>query len=239
MGAAVTAKNDAGQEVRVGTASPERLIIWRQSRDHSGSYTCSLSLPLHNQQLLALERFRGKGDIAFELSFFGRGDSLVHGSDTSTEHVFGQAKFICTQSNWIKQLQRVRASNVELFEVFIPVAQDRTKFGRGAKHLSQARLCFDGGDYDACVGECRRVFEAIDRAENFFNPLKDLAGRTEREAMDQDDRLRAVLGATRFATHLAHHAPGPEDLEHFSRDDAETILMMTALALNHYSKSGW
>jgi hypothetical protein len=217
----INARTPAGQR-DVGTARPS-LPSTIQQHANPGYAALELFLPLAPSQLMALDEHHGGGDIDFDITLAGLNDAK-HPSDAPQHQV---VRGHIGQKAWIDQLAAVKAKDILILEVPMPIAggSDRQKAAVG--HLIQAQKLFLNGLYTESMSECHKALEEFESTKGAMN-WQALGAKTDREALGKAERLRAIVGVVRHFTHPASHSASRSGIAEYSRADAK--LMLTTLA---------
>ena len=232
-----------GARVRMGTGGSDRddLGFARPDRQieivtgpHRHRTAPTLSLPLQPGQLAAIERSRGTGNVHFELEVMGAGSGKGGSSPVQEE-----LRRDVPRSEWIEKLRAARARDILLLEVPLTFPERSVRWQSISDELMRAESRFRNGDYHACVSACRVIAEELGRqilgCADWARPSLDRLS-SDRGGMSKNESERAMLGALRHYTHLAHHGQSEGGEVRYSRADAQHILTLAASFVAH-SKS--
>ena len=214
----------------LGFARPDRRLEITTG-PHQHTMASTLSLPLHPGQIAAIERARGAGDLHFRLEIMG-GGSNGRGPSPVQEVLHHEV----ARSEWIEKLRAARARDILLLEVPLPFPERSDGRKTVSEELMRAEIRFRNGDYHACVSACRVIVEELGRqvfrsTDWAITSLDRLS--SDRGGMSKNERERAMLGALRHYTHLAHHGQSEGGEICYSRADARHILTLVASFVAH------
>jgi hypothetical protein len=222
--------------------------IAEYSWPHVSPHQISIEIPLDLYRLEKIEE-RRRDDIQFRLS----SDALVAehpsipkaGPNEQQEYrrdVEGFTKghfeitFSIPQSHWVdKILPGLGYGKVKLIEIPIPekIVPDTIK--NAQEELVQAQDYFVQGDYDKAVEHCRNALEPL---KELLPEIKTLLRNSKFEWVEEVgqatyDWIDKIYKKTRDVSSIPHHPPS---IGHFSRFEAQAILMVTIALLSYSGK---
>ncbi len=140
------------------------------------------------------------------------------------------------QSEWIKLLQQLRWSEVELLEV-PRIVGNLASLSRAYKNLKEASDALRKNDVDVCMIKCRKAYEAAIRD---LTGLDDTKAATEKllDGMQVEKRaeINNLLLALAGLLHLARHERAQEI--HFSRSEAIAALHISTAVIELFGSLG-
>ncbi|OZG71774.1 hypothetical protein BTA51_19250 [Hahella sp. CCB-MM4] len=186
------------------------------------SLTIYFRFSLTPNQVEAIEKMRlGQG---FNLTLWLSGE-VCQGSTSQPYTDHGTYKI--KQSDWLSALNKMGYANTLLYEFRLP--RDITGTGGSSfKFIENAERYLHQGEYDLCVGECRKVFEHYPLPPADQSQLGTIRGKlsnkSDRESMTVKERWILLRDALYMLTHPPHHSAQSES---YSRDQAKMILTST------------
>jgi len=215
-----------GCQRMIGTAIPEQSQPVRITTG-CNQLTIGFRLLLSPSQIEAIEALRNGGDINFSIWFL----SNVYQEDKHLS-IQQQGKFNVIQQQWVEALNRMEYCRSFLYELKMPFVDNEQE--PAMELVEKAQYYLLRGDYDACVGECRKLCEAYPLSDVDDKVLKTgrkkyKGAREERESMDLPERMLVLRDALTNVTHLSHHHSCSND---YSRDQARSILGATISILS-------
>ncbi len=214
----------------LGQALPE--VAWTEESRTGTSFERPVMyhLPLHADQLLALEHMRQGRGLVFTLDLRGNG----HGP-YGIRQIDLSLQLRVPLSEWVRVLREAQASDILLVGVDVPLKALTPELATAIDLVRRAYEFFIRGEYAAAVSECRRAVESLWKAcklEDAARGARKLLSGTmdERRSMSKRDRELALGEALINFTHPAHHVGEGGDAEIFSRQDA-ALAVATAAAL--------
>ncbi|MGH6870031.1 MAG: hypothetical protein ACREHE_00870 [Rhizomicrobium sp.] len=226
-GARITVSTPGGPKQDLGIARPE-LPSRFQQEEYERHATLELKVTLQPSQIMEIEEIRSAQNLYFELDLFAEGG----GNTPGNQIVRVQEKLHAEvpRSDWIAQLRSVRALDVLLLEVPMPVENVPSEFQQIAKQLLQAQQMFTDGHFTECIFRCRAVMDALNKAvppDPVVDLWQKLANAASRKQMTKKERETGIFALVRHYTHLAAH-PGDNEPEQFSRGEARLLMSLSA-----------
>jgi hypothetical protein len=139
----------------------------------------------------------------------------------------GNISFEIPQSSWVNILGQLGYGAFTLIELpsFHNILPEEYK--SAIAELEKARQYFVGGDYDKCAGHCRVAIEPIKKKISELK--KVIESDTKYEWVNSTTEatinwLGTCLKSTYGLTSKSHH---PQSFGHFSRKEAEAVLIVT------------
>lgn len=225
--------------------SPEYVLYDREyTRQHNFEF------PLDHYRIEKIEENR-RGDLGLRLDIkfiFGEYESILaqeKGKNRPVKKYFithfndrtVQLKFEIPQSHWVgKVLPRFGYGQFKILEIPVINEIDSEAFLESFEELKHAEKYYITGEYDKAVEHCRTALEPIKKelpkikelisSESKFEWIKEISNGTL-EWLDKIDKK------TRAITSKPHHLPS---IGHFSRYEAESIILITISLINYISK---
>ena len=130
------------------------------------------------------------------------------------------------RSDWIGRFAEVRARDVFLIEVALPIPRESSQNCGDRADLRHAEQRFLHDDYQGYVASCRAAVDELGRSHygRWANILLDRLGE-DRDSMSEQEREGAEW---RHYAHQAHHAPSKGGVREYSRTLAQWMLAATA-----------
>jgi hypothetical protein len=208
----------------------------------------SIEIPLDLYRIEKIEE-RRRDDIQFRLS----GSALVAkhpsvlkaGSNEQQEYrrdveKFTKGSFNITfsipQSHWVNQiLPGLGYGKVKVIEIPMQEKTIPDTFKNALEEVIQAQNYFTQGDYDKAVEHCRNALEPL---KGFLPEIKTLLTNSKYEWVAEVgqatyDWVDKIYKKTRDVSSIPHHPPS---VGHFSRFEAQAILMVTIALLSYTGK---
>lgn len=223
----------ARSELRLGFAIPNPAnVVSPPSHSSTGSvrFTLSLTTPA----LVALETARDGGPIELVMTLVAHPFVITqhegYTPGVGIQPTFDTYAFKVPKEQWLALLDSVGYCDTLLTELRLPASgPDVTAQGR--QRLVQAVQARNDGGYAEAMRRCRIALDEL-KAEGFAGKapadvakfLQDKAG-----TMSQAERFSALHLALQLFLSPTHHANAPD--EHYSREDAELAIAMTAALL--------
>ncbi|GFP24771.1 hypothetical protein HKBW3S25_00208 [Candidatus Hakubella thermalkaliphila] len=221
--------------------SPYRVLSSNQS------YTYRLEIPLTQYRIERIEEAR-RGDIQLRLdidtsvALYNKplrltiqiGEPISEGFVTGFKRARCSLNFAIPQSHWIdKVLPGLGYGKTRIIEIPLPEKAFPEIFPQALDELSHAQRYFNEGDYDKTVAHCRNAIEPVKKELEKFR--EQIASDTEYEwvktlAEETFNWLDKLYKKTRDLTSKSHHIPS---VGHFSRHEAESIILVTTALLNY------
>jgi hypothetical protein len=184
------------------------------------SMTIYFRLLLSPAQIEGIETLRTGGDFSVNV--------WLNGEVSSQNSVRGfseRGTFPVKQSDWVNVLQNMGYTQTVLYEFPISRALEQ---GPAKSHIENARKYLHQGEYDLCVGECRKIFELFPLSNDSQNVIgevrKKYPNRNDRESLSVHERWLLLRDVLMSLTHPPHHS---EQTSSYSRDQAKMILAST------------
>lgn len=201
-----------------------------------------LTLSLSDEQLIALERARGEGDIVLQLMLQA---TLLPPYEDVHPTASDQATLRIPRSRWLELLDQAGTEVGILIRVPSPLvdssteaapaasADDAASLAQATARLRQARAELRDHQWEHCVATCRRVLENIGKLVSI--PSLNHLSKVKPEDRTQDDRWAAIYHDVKSMANAAHHDDGTTSQFSWQRADAEAILAATAGLLARYT----
>ena len=195
--------------------------------------TDSLVLALSDEQLVALDLLRGGGDVTLRLDVTA---TVLTGEAGHIVPSNGQVGYRVAAANWNRLLDAAGSQVGVTVRVPSPLthahvregtaeAEDSASTARLATRFRQAREYLREGRYEECVANCRRILEALARADD-AEPSAPPGPRPRDRDLPQ--RWTAVRAAAAALASAAHHDDEVTVGMTWTRNDAESLLAITA-----------
>ncbi len=214
----------------LGSAIPDESqpITIPQSPDK----TICFRMLISKHQLEAIESLRNGGD--FPLSIWLTGNVIQ--SDRMT-NIYQHEIFTVKQQEWVEALASMEYRRTFLFELPIPFVENEQEPAGHIIRKAQNHLL--RGQYDECVGECRKLLEVYaldDSDKKLLKSAREKYKGTQdaRQSMDIPERILILREALVHTTHPAHHHSNDDS---YSRDQARAILGSTISMLSNFSET--
>jgi hypothetical protein len=194
-----------------------------------------LALSISDEQIIALERARGDGDVSLTIKL--QVTLLASGEDVHPV-VEEDVRLRIPRARWMELLDQVGSEVGILVRVPSPLTdsalerppttsdEDAASLTQAASRLRQARAELRDGQWEHCVATCRRVLENVGRIVNL--PTAKSVASVPAEQRTQDQRWAAIFMDVKSMASAAHHDDGTTSGFVWSRADAEAILATTA-----------
>lgn len=229
---------------------PENTNLLSRSISNESSFRTQFQFLLTNEIVNKIEKYRN-GDLNFtlELSFQASIYKELPGAATqnhsnlyvsSIENGSGTIQFQISQSHWVKRvLPGLGYGAIRLIE--LPGENEilGEEYKKTLDELEAAKGYFVNGDYDKAVSHCRIAIEPFkkqlqDLKEHInsgseFDWIKSISTATS-------EWLEKLLKASYGLTSKPHHPPS---LGHFSRKEAESILIITTGIVYYIGGTGY
>jgi hypothetical protein len=215
------------------------------------SVNYTLDFMLSNQMISRFENYR-KGNLPFQIHLIMQialfSEITVNGSKGAfvksvvTNYTRGDInlQFEIEQSYWIRKiLPQLGYNERKLIE--IPTAHDLIPddYSVSLKEMDEAEKYFLLGDYDKAVGHCRSTIEPLAKK---FVELKayinsDSAAEWGKDILvSTENWLTTLIKKTSGYASKPHHTPSTG---HFTRKDAEIIMMVTTATIAYVGNIGF
>jgi len=203
-----------------------------------------LSFELGDDQLIALERARGRGDLTLSANLQASLMSPLLGAYPVADT---QAQVRVRESRWLELLDQAGSEVGIVLRIpspltdpsLPPTAADTPEstgsLFQAAKRLRQARAELRDQQWETCVATCRQVLENLALLAPVL-PASEIPGPTTKERT-KDQRWAAIYHAVLSMAHAAHHDDKTTVDFTWTRSDAEAVLAATAGLLLRYTSS--
>lgn len=201
-----------------------------------------LVLSLSDEQLIALERARGEGDIVLTLKLQATLLPPYEGVHPITAE---EISFRISGTRWLELLDQVGTEVGILIRVPSPLtdsalelapaasAEDAASLAQATARLRQARADLRDHQWEHCVATCRRVLENLARLVSL--PSATALSKIKPEDRTQDQRWATIYHDVKSMASAAHHDDTTTDGFSWTRADAEAVLAATAGLLARYT----
>jgi len=198
---------------------------------------CVISLT--DEQLLALERIRGAGDLQLLLKLQG---SLLSAATGVHPVVEDEVSIRIPRARWLEILDQAGTEVAVLVRVATPLtetasAQDEAgeaaSLSQAGARLRQARSELRDHQWEQSVATCRKVLEVLGRLVDVPS-AKSVAAIPPRRRT-QAQRWAAVFHDVEGMTSAAHHHDDTTEAFTWTRSEAESVLGCTAALLARYT----
>lgn len=201
-----------------------------------------LDLFLSDEQLIALERARGEGDIALKLKLQA---TLLTPYEDVHPIAYAEPEFHIFRSRWLELLDQVGTEVGILVRVPSPLTDSPTEpppaasadnaasRAQATARLRDARAELRNLQWEPCVATCRKVLENIDQLVS--PPSANEISKVKPEDRSQDQRWAAIYHDVKSMASAAHHDDKTTKNFIWRRADAEAVLAATAGLLLRYT----
>ena len=229
----VTARPDTGGELLLGFATPEPATVLSPAT-HSTTTNIRFTLMLSTAALVSLEAARNGGGLKLAMTLVAHPLRIsqhagyaagieVHATTTMRE--FGIPK-----EQWLAVLKNVGYCDTLLTELRLPTTGPEAT-APGRQRLAKAVNARNDGSYAEAMRGCRIALDELKNAgfggkapQEIVKFLNDKAG-----SLTQAERFSSLQVALQLFLSPTHHANAPD--EHYTREDAELAIAMTAALL--------
>lgn len=229
-GARVTVKSAGGVAKTLGFARPQ-IPIQVRPLPHPQPISRDLMLPLHAQQVAALEDLRAGRDLEFELAVAGFGFDGTH-----DQQIYDRWRVQLPRSTWVERLRGAGVLDIHLLEIPMPVGESSEEWAEVGDHLLRAHKQFIDANYHECIALCRTVMEELGhkkyQKEGWANLILDRLAN-DRKNMKKEEREDAMLAVIRHYIHPAHHSSSEGGVYTYNRSEARLVLQLTAAHVAH------
>lgn len=200
-----------------------------------------LVVDVTDDQLIALERARGEGDVALRLKLQA---SLLGVGPTVYPVPQEEVSLRIPPSRWLELLDQVGTEVGIVLRVPSPLTdsalgppaasevEDSASLSQATSRLRQARAELRDHQWEHCVATCRRVLENLGRL--VVLPSAGEVFKIRPEDRTQEQRWAAVYHDVKGMAHAAHHDDETTEGFTWTRADAEAVLAATAGLLGRY-----
>jgi hypothetical protein len=211
----------------VATLYPHDPPLVVEAYPNSSSRGFVMVADLDRGRVEAIESIRAGKGLRWSIRLGAR---VFHGG--RSQSVGGELPFETLGAQWLEVLESANYSKALLLEV--PLAVDAPRaLKRALKHLASANDSRLSGDWRNAVGLCRESIEALTRA---FPAVDSQASFEFLRRKSKDERMLVLRRALTLLPHAAKH-DDPEEAEiTWTRQDAETIVAMTASLIQWYAR---
>jgi len=227
------------EDNKIGECVSDPLSMY--SWPHLSPHNTTIEIPLDLYRIEKIEE-RRRGDINFKLVY--RGAVVFHSLQPETDRqkefpikytYFGrEIQFTIPQSHWAdKILPGLGYGKVKIIEIPIPEKILPDAFKEYEDELGHANEYFRQGDYDKAVAHCRSALELFNPERRDF--LKELLTNSSYDwvkgiGLKTYEWIDTIFKSTRNISSKSHHPPS---IGHFSRFEAQSILMVTVALLSY------
>tara|TARA_R110001592_G_scaffold20926_18_gene84754 strand:+ start:3550 stop:4434 length:885 start_codon:yes stop_codon:yes gene_type:complete len=225
-------------QLDLGLARLETPLALKTHAEHSITAQMTAFLTLTNIQLSKLEEVRDGHDLEFKLIIKGVGGDGQHENP-----VYDEWRVEIPRSKWIEILRQSGYMDIMLLEVpMLPKGEVSDDWLDVKAELEEAQDSFLNRKYASCVAQCRKVLEDSGYIKfgehNWYNPSLNLIGKDKRstekgkpnrESMSKESRENAIWASLFHYTHQANHGRSKGGESGYSREEAKTILTLTAI----------
>jgi hypothetical protein len=201
-----------------------------------------LALSLSDEQLIALERDRGEGDVSFVIKLQA---TLLPPAEGVHPVMQEDVMLRIPRARWMELLDQVGSEVGILVRVPSPLTdsalerppaasdEDAASLTQATSRLRQARAELRDGQWEHCVATCRRVLENIGRLVTL--PTVKSVTSVLPEQRTQEQRWAAIFFDVKGMASAAHHDDETTSGFVWGRADAEAILATTAGLLRRFT----
>lgn len=175
----------------------------------------TLRFELTVEQTLELDASRAEGDLPLQLWVW----ALIEGP-AGLQLPGADGRITVEQSAWMRVMAEMRLVERALFECTFGVPDGNPTHALAAGHMKKSLKLLRAHQLKGAVAEAREAFEALEE--------KGLRGMDA--AQTTSDRLRAMVGAIRHATHAGHHEL---KIGRVSPEQARAIVHAAAIAVEY------
>ncbi len=169
-------------------------------------------MALSMAQVEAIEFLRSGANFNLSLWLYSE---IVEGNESRA--VSCQTTVTIKQSEWIAVLERMGYQETLLLEFGLP--QHIAQNSGVVKCVQIARNHFFQGNYNECVGECRKLLEIFKlnppESSELGTARNKFFDRNERESMTVKERLLILRAAIHHTTNLPHHFREEEQYDYY------------------------
>lgn len=228
----VTARANRG-EVRLGFALPTPASVLSPA-SHSSTGSVRFTSSLTASALAALEIARDGGPLELVMTLTAYPFVITqyqrYAPGVGIQPTFDIYTFKVPKEQWLAVLKSVGYSDTLLRELQLPTSGPEAT-AQGRQRLVQAVQARNDGGYAEAMRRCRIALDEL-KTVGFAGKapaevarfLQDKAG-----AMSQGERFSALRLSLQLFLSPPHHANAPD--EHYTREDAELAIAMTAALL--------
>lgn len=220
-------------ELRLGFAFPNPANVVSPP-SHSSSTSVRFTLSLTTTALAVLEAARDGGSLELSMLLVAHPFAIAQypdyepGIDVRATTI--EYKFQVPKEQWLAVLKSVGYCDTLVTELHLPSSGPSTT-AQGRQRLLQAVQARNDGGYAEAMRRCRIALDELKAAGFAGKAPKDVAQFLQDKAvtMSQAERFAALRLALQLFLSPTHHANAPE--EHYTREDAELAIAMTAALL--------
>lgn len=206
--------------------------------------------PISREVLAKIERIRNQNlqislSLQAQVAFFETLSLNLESRQVKRDFVTGfetsrcDIHFNIEQSLWVNKI--LPGLGYDLYKIIELPATNYIipeEYKGSLKEFDEARKYFNNGDYDKAVGHCRAALEPFGSRQNLQKLKEFVKSKSEFEwatkVLDSTDEwLEKIIKATSAFTSKTHHYPS---IGHFSRVDAEIVLMITTAIVAYIGK---
>lgn len=225
----------------LGSAVPEYAPVIK-TYDFPGNTNFLFFVELTADQLSALERMRGGGDLSFNFVVIGHCNGQVGSDPAPTSSGFRPTYMTWTPerrasqavvnyetniNEWQRVLKELDYLDVMTFSISLPSNSAPERLQSAQRMLRQAQDHFLHGRYEDVVSTSRKLMESIRDAFGQDQAIRDALRKfkDDKQSMTKSERSLVVQEAVRHYSHPAHHVDkATGSPEWYSRDDAVFVL---------------
>jgi hypothetical protein len=219
-GARLTVAGEGGHQHGFGLAIADQPV---RIRRNGGAIFVEFRRSLAQADLEAIEGIRSGHSLTFGLSIFG--DGATAGGSSERLPVQDTLSLTVARSDWIAMLNAVKARNILLVEIPVPLLDPPSDWLEIKRMIDRAQLLFLEAHYTESVLCCRKALEAAAKQlgwpENWAPQALD-RGMRDRRAMTAAEREQFVLAAIHHFSNLSSHI-GTYDRAQATFAIAETV----------------
>ncbi|MDX2054767.1 MAG: hypothetical protein SFV15_20360 [Polyangiaceae bacterium] len=228
----VTARTDRG-ELSLGFAIPAPASVLTPA-EHSSTGIIRFTLSLSTLALVELEATRNGGALTLIMQlvahplFITRSQEYSPGINIYPTSV--SFPFKVPKEEWIALLKSVGYCDTLVTELRLPTSGPEST-AKGRKRLAHAVSARNDGSYAEAMRRCRTALDELKNAGFGGKAPADVAKFLQEKAgtMLPVERFSVLQVALQLFLSPAHHANAPD--EHYTREDAELAIAMTAALL--------
>lgn len=228
------------REVRLGFAlpNPANVIV---PASHSATGSVRFTLSLTTPALGALEAARDGGSLELVMALIAHPFFIAHYPESApgvdVRPAIDTYKFKAPKEQWLALLESVGYCDTLITELRLPSSGPEAT-AQGRQRLAQAVQARNDGGYAEAMRRCRIALDELKAAGFAGKAPADVARFLQDKAgtMSQGERFSVLRLALQLFLSPTHHANAPE--EHYTREDAELAIAMTASLLRLAPQGG-
>lgn len=213
-------------DLQLGIATPAPEHVVTPSR-HSSTTKVQFTLQITTVSLSELETYRDGGSLEMALTLVAHPVFTSHQPNVSIRPTSVQFAFKVPVEDWLSTLRNVGFCDSLITELKLPSnGPDATT--EASSRLKQAVGARNSGEYGDSLRRCRIALNELASAGFGGRAPREVAAFLKEKAgtLTPTERYSALKLALELFLSPAHHANAPE--EHYSREDADLALAMTA-----------